>query len=210
MLSRTRLIAFALSLLLLSAALGMMWYSRQFQPLAEQKLLVRPIDLASLPVPPSPPPPSPPQPVTNTPVLDVQVNSQSAIQIPTPDITLAKPQLALNAPKPQVQQLQWQSLQMEINAFSLDQLDALPVLQTPLNAVFPRSLSRQGVKNVRVKLDILIDEQGKITLLDIVENPYPELKPEIERLVRNSRFSMPTKGSEAVSARFIWPVEFKP
>ena len=55
-----------------------------------------------------------------------------------------------------------------------------------------------------------IDEQGKLTLLNILENPYPELRPEIERIVRSSRFSVPTKGTAAVSARFIWPVEFKP
>ena len=208
--SRTRLLALGLSLLLLTAALGLMWYARHYQPALDQQLLVRPVDIASLPLPPPPPPPSPPQPVSNTPVLDVQVNSSSPVHVPAPDIQQPAPTMQLMAPQPQVQQLAWQSLQMDISAFSLDQLDALPVLQTPLNAVFPRSLSRQGIKKVLVKLDILIDEQGRLTLLDVVENPYPELRPEIERIVRSSRFSMPTKGNAAVSARFIWPVEFKP
>lgn len=210
MLARLRLLAFSLSVLLLSAALSLMWYARQFQPPTEQKLLLRQLDIASLPLPPPPPPPSPPQPVNTAPVLDVQVSSHSAVQIPAPDIRLSKPRLELQAPQPQLAQLEWQSVQLDISAFSLDQLDALPVLQTPLNAVFPRSLSRQGVQKVLVKLDILIDEQGRLTLLDIIENPYPELRPEIERIVRSSRFSMPTKGNDAVSARFIWPVEFKP
>ena len=208
--SRLRLLALGLSLLLLTAALGLMWYARHYQPALDQQLLVRPVDIASLPLPPPPPPPSPPQPVSDTPVLDVQVNSSSPVHVPAPDIQQPAPTMQLMAPQPQVQQLAWQSLQMDISAFSLDQLDALPVLQTPLNAVFPRSLSRQGIKKVLVKLDILIDEQGRLTLLDVVENPYPELRPEIERIVRSSRFSMPTKGNAAVSARFIWPVEFKP
>jgi len=208
--TRIRLLAFGLSVLLLGSALLLMWYARQFQPPAEQKLLLRPLDLTALPTPSPPPPPSPPQPVNVTPVLNLQVNSSSAVQIAAPDIQLVKPKLALSAPQPQLQQLQWQPLQLEISAFSLDQLDALPVLQTPLNAVFPRSLSRQGIKKALVKLDILINEQGKLTLLNILENPYPELRPEIERIVHSSRFSVPTKGTAAVSARFIWPVEFKP
>ena len=208
--ARIRLLAFGLSVLLLGSALLLMWYARQFQPPSEQKLLLRPLDLTTLPTPPPPPPPSPPQPVNTAPTLDLQVSSSSAVQIAAPDIQLVKPKLELSAPQPQRQQLQWQPLQIEISAFSLDQLDALPVLQTPLNAVFPRSLSRQGIKKALVKLDILIDEQGKLTLLNILENPYPELRPEIERIVRSSRFSVPTKGTAAVSARFIWPVEFKP
>ena len=208
--ARIRLLAFGLSVTLLSSALLLMWYARQFQLPSEQKLLLRPLDLAALPTPPPPPPPSPPQPVNTTPTLDLQVSNSSAVQIAAPDIQLVKPKLELSAPQPQLQQVQWQPLQIEISAFSLDQLDALPVLQTPLNAVFPRSLSRQGIKKALVKLDILIDEQGRLTLLNIIENPYPELRPEIERIVRSSRFSVPTKGIEAVSARFIWPVEFKP
>lgn len=208
--SKLRLMAFALSVLLLTMALLLMWYARQFDSPATQKLLVRQLDIAALPLPPPPPPPSPPQPVSQAVQLDLQVSHSATVQVPTPDIQLPQPKMRLEAPKMQVQQLQWQPLQMEINAFSLDQLDALPVLQTPLNAVFPRSLSRQGIKTALVKLDILIDEQGRISLLNIVQNPYPELTPEIERIVRSSRFSMPTKGNAAVSARFIWPVEFKP
>ena len=208
--ARLRLLAFGLSVLLLGSALLLMWYARQFQPPSEQKLLLRPVDLNALPAPPPPPPPSPPQPVNATAVLDLQVSTSSTVQLAAPDIQLVKPKLELSAPQPQLQHVQWQPLQIEISAFSLDQLDALPVLQTPLNAVFPRSLSRQGVKKALVKLDILIDEQGRLTLLNIVENPYPELRPEIERIVRSSRFSVPTKGADAVSARFIWPIEFKP
>lgn len=208
--ARLRLLAFGLSVLLLGSALLLMWYARQFQPPSEQKLLLRPVDLNALPAPPPPPPPSPPQPVNATAVLDLQVSTSSTVQLAAPDIQLVKPKLDLSAPQPQLQHVQWQPLQIEINAFSLDQLDALPVLQTPLNAVFPRSLSRQGVKKALVKLDILIDEQGRLTLLNIVENPYPELRPEIERIVRSSRFSVPTKSADAVSARFIWPIEFKP
>ncbi|WP_027670583.1 hypothetical protein [Rheinheimera baltica] len=207
--SRLRLLAFALSLLLLAAALGMMWYARQFEP-QQAQLLVRPLDVAMLPLPPPPPPPSPPQPVTHAAALDVKISHSAAVKIPTHQIKVPQPKLSINAPQPQIEQLQWQSLDLQITAFSLAQLDTLPVLQTPLNVTFPRSLTRQGVTNVLVKLDILINEQGRLTLLDVLENPYPELRPEIERLVRNSRFSMPTKGNAAVSARFIWPIEFKP
>jgi len=53
----------------------------------------------------------------------------------------------------------------------------------------------------------MIDEQGHLTLIDIVENPYSELREVIQRLIRNTRFSAPTKDNLPVRARFIWPVE---
>lgn len=204
-----KLQAFALSSLLLLAALLLIAYSRTLNLPNKQQLLVRQVDIGSVPLPP-PPPPAPAPTSAAEPLLQLQLADASVSLATPPQITQPETRFKLAAPVLQTQQLNWQALDIDISALSLDQLDALPQLQTPLNASFPRSLTRKGITAALVKLDVLIDEQGRLTLLDIVQNPYPELANEIERLVRSSRFSPPTQHGQAVSARFIWPVEFKP
>ena len=159
-----------------------------------------------------PPPPPPPPPVVQQNLVDSPVNLQIQGSGPViqmidvePDINIAPPEMRDIA----TETAQWQSLDVNWDALDLNQLDSLPTLLTALRVNFPRSLSRQGVDQVLVKLDVVIDEQGRATLVDIVENPYPELRSEIERLVRNSRFTVPQKNNENVRARFIWPVEIK-
>lgn len=205
-----KLQAFVLSSLLLLAALLLIAYSRTLNLPNKQQLLVRQVDIGSVPLPPPPPPPAPAPTSAAEPLLQLQLADASVSLATPPQITQPETRFNLAAPVLQTQQLNWQALDIDISALSLDQLDALPQLQTPLNASFPRSLTRKGVTAALVKLDVLIDEQGRLTLLDIVQNPYPELANEIERLVRSSRFSPPTQHGQAVSARFIWPVEFKP
>lgn len=125
-------------------------------------------------------------------------------------LTVDRPEIKLNkpdVPKIETTQTQWQSLEVDWDAFDLDVLDSMPVLLTPIRAVIPRSLESRGINHILVKLDVLIDEQGQVTLIDVVQNPYPELASEIQKIVRTSRFSAPRKGDVPVRARFIWPIE---
>jgi len=163
----------------------------------------------SLTLPPPPPPPPPPvrQQVVETP-LSLQVQGAGAA-IPAIDVKQKLEPIKPDMPIIDTRQSQWQSLEIDWNAFALNQLDGLPSLITPLRVKFPRSLRRQGVKGVLVKLDVVIDEQGRVSLVNIVENPHPELVAELQRLVRNSRFTTPKKDQQAVRARFIWPVDIK-
>lgn len=202
--------ALALSALLLLATLALIGYARHSGWSSEQQLVVRQLEISSLPLPPPPPPPSPAQTSPAAPALDLQLANADVSFIAPPDIVSTAIEMRLDAPTLQMQPASWQALELDISALSLAELDALPQLQTSLNATFPRSLSRRGVTTALVKLDVLIDEQGRLTLLNIVDNPYPELEQEIARLVRSSRFSTPQQDGQPVSARFIWPVEFKP
>jgi hypothetical protein len=147
--------------------------------------------------------------MTETATVVVQMPGSGA------SITLQNLQQKVEITKPTVPQLdirqtQWQSLDVDWQAFALNDLDGLPTLLTPLRVNLPKSLSRRGVDHVLLKLDVVIDEQGRLELVNIIENPYVELQPEIQRLVRNSRFSAPQKEGQPVRARFIWPVEIKP
>lgn len=190
-----------LSLALLIICLGD-WLKKQ----QSDTVTVRQVTTVS--VPPPPPPPSPPTQVINSsPVVSLQVQGQGAVlqkmDIDIPPIEVTKPQEMVI----ENVNTQWQSLEVNWNAFELDALDGLPTLLTPLRVTFPKSLSRRGVNKALIKLDVMIDENGQVTLIEVTSNPYPELVSEIQKLVRNSRFSPPQKDNEPARARFIWPIE---
>ncbi|GAA61233.1 hypothetical protein P20652_3110 [Pseudoalteromonas sp. BSi20652] len=205
---RHPLFAFGLSLIVLTGALLLLWIGQLAEHVVQDKVIVREVAMVTLP---PPPPPSIQQQQANEPIqsltvqgagasiqaVEVKINSNLNIVKPdTPNIKVSTPQL--------------QSISVNWDAFSLNQLDGLPTLLTPVEAVLPKSLTRQGIDVFTVKLDVFIDENGKVSLIEVVQNPYPELKPAIDKIIKQSRFSAPKKEGETVRARFIWPIEFKP
>ena len=205
--SRQQSLACVLSLLILSFALFTLWFGHWFPASFPDKIIVREVALTSLQ--PPPPPPSPPiqqQSVNRS--LSIQVQG-AGVAIPKIELTQKLVPIKPDIPAINIQNTQWQSLEINWNAFDLNQLDGLPKLLTPLRVTFPKMLSRKGINQVLVKLDVVIDEQGQVTLVNVIENPYPELLPELHRLVRNSRFTAPKKDNQTVRARFIWPVNIK-
>ena len=205
---RHPLFAFGLSLLVLTAALLLLWLGQLAEHVVQDKVIVREVAMVALP---PPPPPSIQQQQTSEPMqsltvqgagasiqaVEVKINSNLNVVKPdTPSIKVSTPLL--------------QSISVNWDAFSLNQLDGLPTLLTPVKAILPKSLTRQGIDVFTVKLDVFIDESGKVSLIEVVQNPYPELKPAINKIIKQSRFSAPKKEGETVRARFIWPIEFKP
>ncbi|WP_448245528.1 energy transducer TonB [Thalassotalea agariperforans] len=204
---RQPLFAFALSMLVLASVLALLWLGQLAERVIDDKVVVREIAMVALPPPPPPStlPTESAEPMQSLVVqgagaaiqaVDIKVQSKLAIVKPE------TPKIQTNAPK-------WQPMTVNWDAFSLNQLDDLPRLLTPVKARLPKSLTRQGITAFIVKLDVFIDENGRVSLIDVVENPYRELKPEIDKIVKQSRFSSPKKDGETVRARFIWPIEFK-
>lgn len=205
-LSRHHWASVLFSAVLLVAALSLLFLGYWLPDRVQDTIEVREVAIA-VPPPPPPPPPTVQQNVVETPVnLQIQGSGPVLQMVEVePNIEISPPEI----PDIVTETTQWQSLEVNWDAFDLNQLDSLPSLLTALRVNFPRSLSRQGIDEVLVRLDVVIDEEGRATLVEIVENPYPELRSEIERLVRNSRFTAPQKENENVRARFIWPVEIK-
>lgn len=199
------LLASIASIVILSSALLLFWLGHNIKQQPPEKIIIREVALVTPPPPPPPPPVQ--QAMVETPITIQIQGSGASMQILTVEqnITLTKPDI----PPMVVSQTKWQQLEIDWDAFALDQLDDLPTLLTPLKIDFPKSLSRQGVKRVLVKLEVMIDEQGQLTLINIVNNPYQELQGEIQRLIRSSRFSAPKKNNQPVRARFVWPIEIK-
>lgn len=201
--SKPQVISSLLSITVLTLALTALWFGQFLPKSSPDDVVIREISVSM----PPPPPPAPPvqQEVVDTP-LTLQIEGTG---ITLPKIEIKKPieKIKPNVPVIETSPSEWQSLAVDWQAFSLNQLDALPKLLTTLKIKLPKKLSRQGIKKVLIKLDILIDVDGQVSLVNIVENPYPALIGEINNLVRNSRFTPPSKDNEAVRARFIWPVE---
>ncbi|MBU2871695.1 hypothetical protein [Colwellia sp. E2M01] len=198
------LVSSLVSLVILCAALLILWIGSNTTMSIEPKVMVREVSVMPA-TPPPPPPPSPSQQVVETP-LNLQVQGAG----PSIQMSMAEPTLQMK--KPELLEIstatpQFQSLEIDWQAFDLNDLDGLPTLLSPLKIKLPKSLVRRGIKNILIKLDVMIDEKGQLTLINIIENPHPELKPEIIRLIRNTRFSAPKKDNKNVRARFIWPVE---
>ena len=205
---RHPLFAFGLSLIVLNAALLLLWLGQLAEHHMQDKVVVREIAMVALP---PPPPPSVSQQQTSEPMQSLTVQGAGAaiqavdVKIKS-NLSIVKP----DTPNIKVSTPQFKSMNVNWDAFNLNQLDDLPTLLTPVKAVLPKSLTRQGVEIFTVKLDVFIDENGIVSLIEVVQNPYPTLKPAIDKIIKQSRFSAPKKEGEAVRARFIWPIEFKP
>ncbi|MDO6694213.1 TonB family protein [Aliiglaciecola sp. 3_MG-2023] len=203
---RGRALSLLISIAMLSMALLIMWMSDWLKTQTDETLVVRTVSTVDLPPPPPPPPPQQTHEVSQT---DVQLNVQGegatlpVIEFDVKSIDLLKPQEINIDPL----NTQWQSLEVDWDAVGIESLDAVPTLLTPLVVDFPKSLQRRGVTKTLVKLDVMIDEEGKVTLINVASNSYPELNQEIRKLVRKSRFSPPQKDNEPARARFIWPIE---
>jgi periplasmic protein TonB len=205
---RQRWLSLVFSMLMLAMVLLTLWISHWLKKQSSPPLMIRAVSTVSLPPPPPPSAPRQQQSVDNS-AVSLQVEGQGAtlqkIEIDMPPLTLTQAKELVIDP----QTTQWQSLDVNWNAFDLGALDSQPNLLTPLKVSLPKSISRQGINTVLIKLDVLIDEVGQVTLIEIASNPYPELEAEIHKLVRTSRFSPPQKDNEPARARFIWPIEIK-
>ena len=204
--------AFVLSLLVLGGALLLLWLGQLAESIVQDKVIVREVALVALP---PPPPPSMAQSATSKPLPSLVVQGAGVtIQAIEIKIESSLDLITPNAPSIQTSTPQWQPMSVNFDAFSLDQLDELPHALTKVKYKLPKKLiqelSLQKITAFIVKLDILIDENGKVSLIDVVQNPYVELKPQIDQIIRQSLFSSPKKDGEIVSARFIWPIEFTP
>lgn len=195
-----------LSSFLLSLAIALLFVNEWFGDIIEPKSMVRRVETITLK-----PPPPPPNQVTKPiqPVLQMDVSGSG----PALDISLVKLEIdLLNIESPPVhntQSVKWEEqLTVDWNAFGLDELDNEPQLLTSLKAPFPNSLKRKGVTSIEVLLEVIIDEAGRVTLVNILENPYIEFENTLYKLIKRARFTAPKKDGQPARVKFNWPLGF--
>jgi len=194
-----------ISMMLIALALLFIndWLSKHIDP----KVNVREVKIVSLPPPPPPQiqqEQAPQQSITLNLEGDGAAMAISLIKVEQPKIELTAPPLTrqVNIDFSDALNIDWQ-------AFGLDELDSVPTILTRAKSTYPKALVKQGILHVTVKLEVFISESGKPTLIAIRGKYHKALTIPIAELVKRARFSPPTKDGIPVTARFVWPVEFK-
>lgn len=174
-----------------------------------EQIQIRKVSIIT-PLFPPPPPPAPKSRYRKAETLSLAINVQGEEPtMPILDVESNIDVLPPSVPEANLTAVQWQSLEIDWQAFDLNALDSLPSLVNTVKLTFPKSLTSMGIDKALVQLDVLIDEKGRLTLIKIVKNTYPELVEEIYKFIRSSRFSSPLKNGSPVKTRFILPLEIK-
>lgn len=203
-----KLRASVFALLILAMALSSLWLNQWLSTAVPPHTTIREVALTT----PSTPPPPPPPPVSQQQAVEAQTAIQVQGQGPAIPMVEIAEHISIEqptAPAMHFTPTQWQSLSIDWNAFDLNALDSRPSPITMVKIRFPAKLSSRGINKVNVQLDVIVDEKGSLTLIEIITNPHPELIAEIHRFIRGSRFSPPIKDGQPVRARFILPLEIK-
>lgn len=98
--------------------------------------------------------------------------------------------------------------QLDIDAFPIEELDSPPrrLNNPPIN--YPRHLRRDNISGV-VQLLVLLDEEGNVSVLDVISADHPDFIPPAREAAELFRFEPPTRRGQIVRARFILPIRFQ-
>lgn len=206
---KLRFTASMIAVLLITALMLSLLFFQQVDFSKPEKTVIRQISIASSPPPPPPPPVQQAQP-NATPTINLSANGSGPVMQFT-QVSLASPMNFADISPPEISNMTshlLENLNVDWQAFGLDELDDMPRLLTNLKIKYPKSLVRKGVNSIAIELDVLIDESGKVILRNIVHNPYPEFEPIIHKLMKKARFTAPKKNGVSVRAAFNWPLEF--
>ena len=73
--------------------------------------------------------------------------------------------------------------------------------------IYPPKLKRQGVEG-EVKLLVMIDENGKVSVVEVVSSTHPDFVNASRRAAENSVYQPPTKNGKKVKVQFYLPIRF--
>lgn len=162
------------------------------------------------------PPPPPPPPLEEPPEPPPQEEPPPDLQPPPPPLDLAQLEMALNpgigdatagglgfggfAVQPDAAS--------EVQLFDVRDLDEIPRPVRQVAMQVPSRFKRERISGT-VVLEIQIDEQGRTTVLRVVETSSPELNENAIKAAEQFRWTAPTKNGEPVKARYELPIGFR-
>jgi len=132
-----------------------------------------------------------------TAMFELEVDPPKAPPKPTPK-PVSKPRPP--APKPQPVR----------STYSAGELDSMPRLLNSPSASYPSSLSRQGIKEGRVVLEIEISTSGRVSVRRVIRSSHSEFTSMATSIASRARFSTPTKNGTPVKAVYQWPLVLRP
>ena len=91
--------------------------------------------------------------------------------------------------------------------FDVHELDRTPNPVKRGALFYPPHLKRKGLEG-EVKLLVLIDEKGKVRVLDVVSSTHPDFVEPSRKAAENSIYEPPRRNGEAVKVQFYLPIRF--
>ncbi len=91
--------------------------------------------------------------------------------------------------------------------FALHELDRTPNIVKRGALAYPLKLKRKGLEG-EVKLLVLIDEKGKVRVLDVVSSTHPDFVEPSRKAAENSIYEPPKRNGETVKVQFYLPIRF--
>lgn len=177
---------------------------------ATEQFMVRPLEVVA-----TLPPPKPPASVSRAmakPTLQLDLSLQGegpSLTLSPIKLKLQKPALSTPNIEHRVPEFDSKQLSLALKGFAINELDGQPRLLTPVRIEFTPEMKRDGVREILVKLHVVIDISGKVHLKAIKDNPYPKLNYGLKQLIARARFSAPKRQGKPVQAEFIWPLMLK-
>ena len=204
-----RFVSIGLALSCVSLLLMLLLANSRSLPKQEVKYIVREVDTAVLL-----PPPPPPKPVESKsakrsrPKMDLRYQGKGPQLALADTKDLSSSQGLATMPSIEIETIDLNKLSTdEFTSFSLSELDKLPVLMTPLRFNFPPYMRREKIRQFEAKLLVQINDKGRVKVLNIIENPYPDLNDRLIALAEKAQFTAPVHQGELVTTEFIWPLE---
>tara|TARA_B100001094_G_C18194628_1_gene809773 strand:- start:4760 stop:5401 length:642 start_codon:yes stop_codon:yes gene_type:complete len=161
--------------------------------------------------------PPPPPPIQHTESLVIQPQMQLSMQ---PSTVALKPQpIDMNRPDlitdldlsshivmQKQEALHHESIQ-KIELYHVGELDQSPTLVNQISHLsLPHSLTRLGINDVELIIEVEVDKQGSLQLRSVKKMDYPQLRPLIHRIIRQAKFTPPTRQGQPVRAIYEWPL----
>ena len=91
--------------------------------------------------------------------------------------------------------------------FEFGDLDEVPHMTRQCRLRYPSRFRRERGDGF-VRLLILIDPRGRVSVQEVLDASHPEFIPAVEACAESTRFSPPLRDGKPVRARYKWKVVF--
>lgn len=167
------------------------------------------LDMAPPPPPPPPEdPPPPPEPEKEEPPPELNT--------PPPPISLEQLDMALNPGTGGAMSGDFALPTFDLSGsdlggleiFELGDVDSPPQPRTRIEFSYPSAAKRKGITGV-VKVEYVVDQNGRVENINIIESPDRSLSEATEDVLRRARFEPATKGGTAVKVRMRAAIPYR-
>lgn len=92
---------------------------------------------------------------------------------------------------------------------TISELDQIPTVVSAPVFPFPDEARARGLTEFDLRYHILIDEEGRVYPIALVENPFPTLAGEFLDFASRVTFTAPTRLGIPVRTEYMWPVKIR-